>query len=85
MLVHFVVAVGFAEQVPIFVGLRELGLQDASFDRSTGEAEVTVRFVGELTSVVRNASGDIVEGGAELIRHRPTTRDELAKLAHCQR
>jgi len=53
-----------------FVGLRELGLQDATFDRSTGEAEVTVRFVGELTSVVRNASGDIVEGDPNAIKRQ---------------
>jgi predicted lipid-binding transport protein (Tim44 family) len=53
-----------------FVGLRELGLQDATFDRSTGEAEVTVRFVGELTSAVRNASGDIVEGDPNAIKRQ---------------
>lgn len=45
-----------------FVGLRELALQDASFDTTTREGEVTVRFVGELTSVVRNQAGDVVEG-----------------------
>jgi predicted lipid-binding transport protein (Tim44 family) len=45
-----------------FVGLRELALQDATFDDATREGEVTVRFVGELTSVVRNQAGEIVEG-----------------------
>lgn len=45
-----------------FVGLRELALQDAAFDSATREGEVTVRFVGELTSVVRNQAGEIVEG-----------------------
>ncbi|MBC6437790.1 MAG: Tim44 domain-containing protein [Rhodobacteraceae bacterium] len=45
-----------------FVGIRELTLQDASFDRQTSTAEVTVRFVGELTSVVKNADGEVVEG-----------------------
>lgn len=45
-----------------FVGMRELALQDATFDPATREAEVSVRFVGEITSVVKNAEGEIVEG-----------------------
>ncbi len=45
-----------------FIGLREMTLQDASFDRASGEGELSVRFVSEMTSVVRNASGEIVEG-----------------------
>ena len=53
-----------------FVGLRELALQDATFDRGNNEAEVTVRFVGELTSVVRNASGEVVEGDPSAIKRQ---------------
>lgn len=45
-----------------FVGLRELTLDSASYDRTTQEGEMTVKFIGELTSVVRNAAGEIVEG-----------------------
>jgi predicted lipid-binding transport protein (Tim44 family) len=45
-----------------FIGLRELALQDATFDRDSREGEVTVRFVAELTSVVKNAAGEVVEG-----------------------
>lgn len=45
-----------------FVGLRELVLQDATFDRDNRTAEITVRFLGELTSVVRNKAGEVVEG-----------------------
>ena len=45
-----------------FVGLRELALQNATFDRDSKEGEITVRFVGELTSVVRNNAGEVVEG-----------------------
>ncbi len=45
-----------------FVGLRELVLQDATFDRDSRTAEITVRFLGELTSVVRNKAGVVVEG-----------------------
>lgn len=45
-----------------FAGVRETSLLDAKFDEATGRSEITVRFVGELVSVVRDASGEIVEG-----------------------
>ena len=47
-----------------FLGVRELTLDDAEFDRTSSTAEITVRFVGELTSVVRNKAGETVEGSA---------------------
>ena len=53
-----------------FVGLRELTLQSATFERDTREAELTVRFVGELTSVVRNRAGEVVEGSPTEIRRQ---------------
>lgn len=45
-----------------FIGVRELKLVDATFDTVTSEAELTIRFVAELTSTVRDQGGDIVEG-----------------------
>ena len=51
-----------------FVGVREVGLESASYDRDTSEAEITLRFVGELTSVVRNEAGEIVEGNPNEIK-----------------
>lgn len=53
-----------------FVGLREMALQDATFDRESGEGEIVVRFVGELTSVVRNAAGEVVEGSTKEIKRQ---------------
>ena len=53
-----------------FVGVRELTLQEAEFDRATSEAQITIRFVGELTSVVRNAEGEIVEGDPNAIKRQ---------------
>jgi predicted lipid-binding transport protein (Tim44 family) len=53
-----------------FVGLRELALHDATFDRNAREAEVSVRFVGELTSVVKDANGQIVEGSPTEIKRQ---------------
>ena len=53
-----------------FVGIRELELVDATLDRDTQEAEITVKFVGELTSVVRNTEGEILEGDPTEIRRQ---------------
>ena len=53
-----------------FVGMREVSLVDASFERDTSTGEVTVRFIGELTSVVRNAEGEIVEGDPQAIKRQ---------------
>ncbi|MEX3017309.1 Tim44/TimA family putative adaptor protein [Gymnodinialimonas hymeniacidonis] len=53
-----------------FVGVREIALQNATFDRGASEAEITVRFVGELTSVVRNSDGEIIEGDASEIKRQ---------------
>jgi predicted lipid-binding transport protein (Tim44 family) len=45
-----------------FIGIRELAIADATFDGKSGEAEITVRFAAELTSVVRDNAGEVVEG-----------------------
>lgn len=45
-----------------FVGVRETTLAGARFDNATNTAEITVRFIGELISVVRDQNGEIVEG-----------------------
>lgn len=53
-----------------FVGIREMALTEASYDEAKGVADVTVRFVGELTSVVKNAAGEVVEGSPTDIRRQ---------------
>jgi len=54
-----------------FVGLRELSIVDAIFDERTKEGEITIKFVGELTSVVRKAdSGEVVEGDPNEIKRQ---------------
>ncbi len=45
-----------------FIGLRETTLMDATFDTTTKSAEISVKFVGELVSVVRDSQGEILEG-----------------------
>ncbi len=53
-----------------FVGVRDIALQSATFDRDTNLAEITVRFVGELTSVVRNSDREIIEGDPSEIKRQ---------------
>lgn len=53
-----------------FVGVREVKLVDTTFDKETAEAEVTVKFVGELTSVVKNADGEVIEGDPNEIKRQ---------------
>lgn len=53
-----------------FIGVREVALQDAKLDADTNEAELTVRFVGEMTSIVRDNAGDIVEGSETEVKRQ---------------
>lgn len=53
-----------------FVGLKEMSLVEATFDRDTRRAEVTVRYVAEITSAVRNRAGEIVEGSEKEIKRQ---------------
>lgn len=51
-----------------FVGVRDMTLTEATFDRDTREGEITVRFLGELTYAVRDAAGELVDGDPKSIR-----------------
>ena len=51
-----------------FIGVRETRITDVSYDEDLRFAEVTVRFVGELTRVVRNADGAVVDGDPNTVK-----------------
>ncbi|WP_179381390.1 Tim44/TimA family putative adaptor protein [Jannaschia marina] len=51
-----------------FIGVRETTLRHASFDETDKEAQITLRFVGELTSVVKDADGTVIEGDPNQIK-----------------
>jgi len=53
-----------------FIGVRETRIVDVQFDEVTKLAEVTVRFVGEMTRVIRDASGEIVDGDPHAVRRQ---------------
>ena len=51
-----------------FIGVREARIVDARFDADSGEAEIAVRFKGELITVVRDSEHRVVEGDPNEIR-----------------
>ncbi|WP_426032354.1 Tim44/TimA family putative adaptor protein [Cypionkella sp. TWP1-2-1b2] len=53
-----------------FLGLREMTLSDAEYDPTTRTAEITLRYTGELTSLVRNKAGEIIEGSATEVKRQ---------------
>jgi len=53
-----------------FIGVRELKLVGADFDPKSGEGEITIKFVAELTSAVRNRDGDVIEGNPEEVKRQ---------------
>ncbi|MFV0492334.1 MAG: Tim44/TimA family putative adaptor protein [Pseudorhodobacter sp.] len=54
-----------------FGGIRELSIAGAEFDPDTREGDISVRFIGELTTVVRDKLGEIIEGSdTEIKRQR---------------
>lgn len=56
-----------------FVGVREARVVGARFDRGSSEAEVAIRFTGEMISAVRDGAGRVVEGDPNEIRRETDT------------
>jgi predicted lipid-binding transport protein (Tim44 family) len=53
-----------------FIGVREMTLQEASFDTQSRLAEITVKYVGEMTSVVKNTDGEVLEGSPTTVKRQ---------------
>ncbi len=54
-----------------FIGVRETEIQNVAFEPESNIADVTVRFVGELITAVRDAENRVVEGDPNEIRRQP--------------
>ena len=52
------------------VGVRDVELYRATFDREARDAEITVRFLAEVTTVVKNTDGEVIEGDPNEIRRQ---------------
>lgn len=53
-----------------FMGIRELNLVEATFDKTTRRAEISIRFTGEVIRAVKDASGKVIEGNATAIQRQ---------------
>ena len=53
-----------------FIGIREMKLVEATYSSNTKTAESSVSCVGEMTSGVKNSSGEIVEGDSKQIKRQ---------------
>lgn len=53
-----------------FIGVRDLRLENANFDPATKEADLTLRFVGELITSVHDSEGRVVEGDPNEVRRQ---------------
>ena len=53
-----------------FIGVREISIKSARYDPIEKEGEITMRFVGELTSVVTDSAGDVVEGSRDEVKRQ---------------
>lgn len=53
-----------------FVGVRDLRIAAAAFDYETSEADITLRFTGEMITAVRDGENRIVEGDPNEIRRQ---------------
>jgi predicted lipid-binding transport protein (Tim44 family) len=51
-----------------FIGLREIRIRDVIFDEKSLSAEITVFFKCEITSIVKDSEGSIVEGSNSKIK-----------------
>lgn len=56
-----------------FIGVREMELEGATLDADTNEAELTIRFIAEMTSAVRDKGGDIIEGSLTDVKKQKDT------------
>ena len=56
-----------------FIGISDMTLVEAEFDEVSKEGDVTIRFKSELTSIVRDNGGDVIEGSESEIKRQKDT------------
>lgn len=56
-----------------FIGISDMSLVQAEFDEFTKEGDISVRFKSEMTSVVRDSAGDVIEGSDKEIKRQTDT------------
>ena len=56
-----------------FIGLREIKLTSAEYDWRAKEGEITLSLVAELTTVVKDVNGKVIEGDKNTIKKQKDT------------
>ena len=56
-----------------FIGMRDIRIIDASFSQKTKIADVTLSFKSEITTVVKDSKGAIIEGHPDEIKKQKDT------------
>jgi predicted lipid-binding transport protein (Tim44 family) len=56
-----------------FIGLREIKLAEAEYDWRSKEGELTLSLVAELTAVVTDAEGKVIEGNKASVKRQKDT------------
>ena len=56
-----------------FIGMRDIRITDASFREKTKIADITLSFKSEITTVVKDAKGSIIEGHPDEIKKQKDT------------
>ena len=56
-----------------FIGMRDIRIIDASFSQKTKIADVTLSFKSEITTVVKDSKGAIIEGHPDEIKNQKDT------------
>ena len=56
-----------------FIGMRDIRIIDASFSEKTKIADITLLFKSEISTVVKDAKGAIIEGHPDEIKKQKDT------------
>ena len=64
-----------------FIGMRDIRIINASFSQKTKIADVTLSFKSEITTVVRDSKGTIIEGHPDEIKKQKDTWVFTKKLS----
>ena len=56
-----------------FIGMRDIRIIDASFSEKTNIADITLSFKSEISTVVKDAKGSVIEGHPDEIKKQKDT------------
>ena len=56
-----------------FIGMRDIRIIDASFSKKTKVADITLSFKSEISTVVKDAEGSVIEGHPDEIKKQKDT------------